>query len=466
MRSSSLLFCLALAMLSSCQKETPEIEDTTQLAFEKISYYKYPVEATSQPYKYRVEYYFDNGKPHRWLELDSAGKMTTDYVYTYDDNWKHIGARYREDGTKEFSIEQVSFRNDSTMVTEWLDSLGNVYYTMIDNLNKMGKTYRAEFIGDKTHGFDSTFYTDEGFQKRIFFSSTNGMVYNDRSFVYDSVNANGDWVTRKKIMGDTLQELQKRETYYNNLFTSANNRFYEGIISSGEWSENVISFTEDESKIFLTRTLDWEHQIAYMAEKNNGIYPEMTVFRDLDTIYNGAISPSGDKFIYSVRDGETTTIHLLSKDNSQWTKPINLSAASGLEGGYFYWMSETEICFQTKINNGDLVFAELKDNVLSVTDSLSGVNTKKGTEFSPYVAENKAFIIYTRYIDGHTNNQGFVISYSSGTAEEPAWNKPFKLDMLPYGWSANIINNNQQFIYTDGDDIYTVPLETLNLKTP
>ncbi|WP_111683594.1 PD40 domain-containing protein [Winogradskyella tangerina] len=464
MKSLSLLFCLAFIILSSCQKETPNTNQAKQLTFEKINYYRYSIDSNSKPYKYRLEYYFDNGKPHRWLELDSTGTMMTDYIYAYNENWQHIGARYREDGTEEFSIEQVTYKNDSTMVTEWLDSLGTVYYTMIDNLNKLGKTYRAEFIGDTTHGYDSTFYTTEGFPKRIFFTNTKGKVYNDRRFEYDSVNAYGDWVIRKKIMGDTIQEIQKRETYYDKQFTSEHGKYLEGIISSGKWSENVISFTEDESVIFLTRTSDWENQFAFTAEKKNGIYTVTNSFEALDTIYNGAISPSGNKIIYSKRHGDSTSIHLMSRVKSNWYKHVKFNNISKIQGGYFFWLNNSEVCFQNKINNGDLVFAEIKNDQLIITDSLDTLNTNEGTEFSPYIAPDRAYIIFTRYTEGDIQNQGFFISHNSGNAISPKWEKPIKLNMLPYGWSANIINNGSQFIYTNGDDIYSVPIEKLKLK--
>ena len=61
----------------------------------------------------------------------------TDYIYEYDDTWTQIGARYREEGASDFSIEKVRFENDSTMVTEWIDSIGRVYYPIFYNQWKL-----------------------------------------------------------------------------------------------------------------------------------------------------------------------------------------------------------------------------------------------------------------------------------------------------------------------------------------
>jgi hypothetical protein len=204
-----------------------------KITLEKISYYKNLNGISKNPFQYRLTYYFDNGKSHRWLELDSMHNILTDYIYHYDSNWLHTGAKYKEPGETDYSLEKVRFENDSTKITEWIHSAGQVFYTMTDNLNKQGKTYRATFQGDTIHGYDSTFYTIEGFEKRIFFTNTKGKVYNDRSFIYDSINNYGDWTARKKIMGDTINELHFREVYYNDHYVTEDKVYYPGVISTG-----------------------------------------------------------------------------------------------------------------------------------------------------------------------------------------------------------------------------------------
>ncbi len=447
----------------SCQKENQNKNLSPTLSFEKINYYKYPVSHNAKPFQYRLTYYYEDGVPHRWMELDSFGQIITDYIYEYDSNWIQTGARYREESAIEFSIEKVRFENDSTKVTEWIDSTGTAYYRMKDNLNKDKKTYRAAFIGDKLHGYDSTFYTKEGFEKRIFFTNTKGKMFNDRIFDYDSLNRNGDWIERKKIMKDTIREIHKREVYYDDNYVSNNGKFYEGIASTGELSENVINFSADESVMFLTRTSDWTDQLAYIAYSKNGLFTETTRFEELDTVYNGAISPNGDKILYSVRKENNEEIWLISKENSQWSNKTNLTEESNIEGGYFYWFSDKEIYFYQSKNNGDIVIGEINNGKLSITDSLNILNTKAGTEFSPFVDKEKRFIIYSRYEEGNVLNQGFFVSYNQGNFNNPNWSNPKKLSMLPYGWSPYIINDGTQFIYTDGEDIYSIPIADLKL---
>ncbi len=463
MYSKAIQTLLFILILCSCREKVKHVPSPPDISFERIKYFRYPVSQNKTPFQTRLTYYFENGRRHRWMELDSLGRVVTDYIYEYDADGVQTGARYREESDREFSIERVRFKDDSTRITEWIDSTGAVYYQMIDNLNEAGNTYRAAFIGDKLHGYDSTFYTPEGFEKRIFFTNTKGKVFNDRSFVYDSINENGDWVVRKKIMQDTVRELQIREVYYGMDYYPENGKFMEGIISTGEASENVISFSGDEHTLFLTRTTGWEVQSGYISHFRNGLYPETSPVEGLDSIYNGAISPLADKIIYSVRKGEQQTIYLIEKQEGQWKTRRDITAASGIEGGYFHWFNEQEIYFYQDRNNGDIVLGELTQGSMKVVDSLPALNTATGTEFSPYVDKEKRFLILTRFEEGNASNQGFFVSYNRGDFNSPLWSEPKKLEMLPYGWSAAVIDKGKTSIYTDGDDIRSVPLESLDL---
>ena len=362
MEKGLLFLPMILCFTCSCHEMIQNVEHLRDtISYEKVSYFKHPVLASDKPFRYRLTYYYENGEPHRWMELDDSGRVITDYIYEYDSSWTQTGARYREESAVEFSIEKVRFESDSTKITEWIDSTGRVYYKMIDNLNADGKTYRASFIGDKLHGYDSTFYTEEGFVKRIFFTNTKGKTYNDRSFNYDSLNQNGDWTIRTKVMADTIREIHEREVYYDNWFITGNGKFYEGILSTGELSENVINFSMDESIVFLTRTSNWTEQTAFIAYNKSGVFTEATPIRELGDIYNGAISPKGDKIIFSVKDQDNEDIWLIKKKDGQWSDKMNLTKSSHLQGGYFYWFSDTEIYFYQNKNNGDIFVGEIDD---------------------------------------------------------------------------------------------------------
>ena len=453
----------ALLVLACSEKQNPE-QEAGVMRFEKINFFKYPRSKASKPFQYKVTYYYDNGIPHRWIDLDSAGKVLIDYIYEYDSLWNHIGARYREPGEEAYAQEKVRFENDSTQITEWLDSLGNVYYTMTDNLNKAGKTYRATFKGDQVHGYDSTLYTPEGFVKRIFFTNIKGKVFNDRSFIYDSIDARGEWMVRKKVMDDTIRELQIREVYYDSSFVSKAGIYYPGVLSTGEYSENTFSFTQDESRIFQTRTSDWDNQSGYIAKKNNGLFAESTPVEVLDSIYNGAISPDGNQIIYTKKEGDAEQLMLLKKKNNSWSERINLTERSKLQAGYFHWHSMNELYFYIPENKGDIAAGRLDNDILIITNSLDALNTPEGTEFSPFVDREMRFIIFTRYTEGDESQQGFFVSYNTGDSDAPDWHVPEKINSLPYGWNAYVSEISNRFLFTNGEDIMSVPLDNLNLS--
>ena len=155
---------------------------------------------------------------------------------------------------------------------------------------------------------------------------------------------------------------------------------------------------------------------------------------------------------------------LLKKKNNSWSEKINLTETSNLQAGYFYWFSQNELYFYTADNKGDIVAGRLENDKLVITDSLKPLNTLEGTEFSPFVDKEKRFIIFTRYMEGDLSRQGFFISYNTGDYDAPKWSIPEKLTALPYGWNAYISIISNQFLFTNGDDIMSVPLDSLNLE--
>ncbi|NQZ78528.1 MAG: hypothetical protein HRT61_20810 [Ekhidna sp.] len=454
---------LILLMLS-CENSRSTKLSFKPIRFEQINYYKYPRSENEIPFKYRLTYYFEDGKPHRWLELDSSKQVRTEYIYQYDLDGLHTGAKYREDGEEAYSVERVRYIDDRIKVTEWLDSIGTVYYTMTDYLNDKGNTLRAEFKGTEVHGFDSTFYTEEGFPRRIFFTNIKGNILNDRSFEYDSINPLDDWITRRKIVGDTLSEEQFRDVYYDSNFTSPDSIYYPYLVSAPNKSQNVFSFTANEQTLFLTETTGWDIQTVKLYTSQKGLLMESETPLSLDSIYNGAISPSGERLIYTRKIDGNETNWLIEKKGTTWSDPINLSADSDFVGGYFHWHTDTELFLYTEKGNGDLVEATLSNENLKLTNTLNKLNTENGTEFSPFVDAEKRFIIFTRYVDGEPSQQGFFISYNAGSYQNPNWEAPQKIENLPYGWNAYILQNKGQFLFTDGDNIKSVPVRFLNLK--
>ncbi|MEM6516539.1 MAG: hypothetical protein AAF688_10185 [Bacteroidota bacterium] len=239
--------------------------------------------------------------------------------------------------------------------------------------------------------------------------------------------------------------------------------FFERIISLPDFTENVISFTKDEQVLFLTRTLDWDLQSAFISIQHNNKFKELKPLLGLDSIYNGAISPDGDKIIYSIKTEGLSEIWLVKNENDKWAEPVSITQTSNVEGGYFNWRSSDEVYFQISHNNGDIAKGKLKNGILSIVDDLTELNTS-ATEFSPYIDKKERFIIFTRFLEGDVSQQGFFISYKSRSGIDKNWTTPTKLKMLPYGWGAYILEDSGVFLFCDGEDIKYCPIEKLALK--
>ena len=450
---------LVAALLISCINS--KVDNSSFKALEIIKFYHPNINGDSTLFKTRYTYYSKKRHPIRWIEIDSSGTQLMDYLCEYDSLGKALFAYYKDPGEKNYSVERITYPNDSTKVTEWLDSTGQVYYTMIDLLNHEGQTIKATFSDNESiHGYDTTSYNEQGLPNRIFFTNVKGKVFNDRTFEYDKIDKEGIWLKRRKYFGDSLAEIQVKLFKSNPI--DETNRYYPEIISNYSLGENMISFTDDLRSAFFTRYDDWSKQTPLICSFENGIIVDVKILSGIGQIYNGAISPSGRKILYSKKSDDNDNIWLSIKSDTSWNEGINLSLESGIGGGYFNWIDEETFVFYTTINGGDIKKGRLKDNALLVVDHYTDLNTDGATEFSPFLDRNNQWIIFTRYREEDPSNQGFFISYSS---EEPdkSWNQPQKIECLEYGWGAFVIKENDAFFYTDGNDVKWVTLSSLAL---
>lgn len=237
-----------------------------------------------------------------------------------------------------------------------------------------------------------------------------------------------------------------------------------GLITTLELEENCLSFTQDESVVFWTAGNDWEKQLPFLAKKVNRHFSKAQRLVELDTIYNGAISPSGQRILYTVRQGEETSTWLSQQKEGQWLPGINLTKQSGIKAGYFQWYTEKELYLYTPENEGDLARATLEGEELSISRFPGPFNTAEGTEFSPYMGPKKQFLIFTRYLQGEKSQQGFFYSHNLGSESEPKWSLPQKIETLPYGWGASLSRDGQTFYFTDGLDIFAIPFSILGVR--
>ncbi len=238
--------------------------------------------------------------------------------------------------------------------------------------------------------------------------------------------------------------------------------FCPGTISTSDYSENTFSFTKDQRTLFVSRTTGWTIQQGLLATEQAGDFSTLTGPPLLDSIYNGAINPEGNKIIFCVRKGSKESIYLTKKTANNWSKPINLSQTSNLEGGYFYWFSDTELYLYVSNQNGNIVQAQLLDDQLQIANKMAHINTDEATEFSIYMHPRKKFLIFSRYQDNNPAQQGLFISFNLGQPQAPNWSIPQKIDALPYGWNPYIHPSKKLFLFSDGEDILSLPMRQFN----
>lgn len=240
-------------------------------------------------------------------------------------------------------------------------------------------------------------------------------------------------------------------------------KFYPGIISTTAWEENSISFSRDESLAFWTAGNNWEKQLPFLAKRVNGSYEKAKCILALDTIYNGAISPSGQRILYNVRQDDETSTWLSEYRDGRWNRGINLTDKTGIKAGYFHWYTEKDLYLYIPENEGDLAVATLHGDQLNWQRLPEPINTLRGTEFSPFMGPRKRFLIFTRYLEDEPEQQGFFYSLNTGSEKKPKWDLPKKIEALPYGWGSFLSSDGQTFYFTDGLDIFAIPFSKLSI---
>ncbi|MEO1254822.1 MAG: hypothetical protein AAFY41_08060 [Bacteroidota bacterium] len=210
---------------------------------------------------------------------------------------------------------------------------------------------------------------------------------------------------------------------------------------------NSFSLTLDGKQGFITAGTDWKKQYPYLLTFGKDTIVQL--MEELNPIYNGAISPSGNQIIYSTRKQDSINTYLIIREYGKWNYLINLSSELGITGGYFYWRSEQELYFS---NRGDILRGRFVNDSLRIDDPFDGVNTQD-TEFSPFVSKNKDYLIFTRYSEDDSSQQGLMISYNKGTEVIPKWTRPKRIKGLPYGWGAFVFR--KKLYYSDGNHIYS-----------
>ncbi|MEM0938345.1 MAG: hypothetical protein AAGI25_01000 [Bacteroidota bacterium] len=87
--------------------------------------------------------------------------------------------------------------------------------------------------------------------------------------------------------------------------------FHPNKISTKEYSENTFSFTYDESSVFVSRTSGWEFQTGFISTRQNEMYSELIPVALLDSIYDRAINPLGNKIIFCSKINGKDAIYLV-----------------------------------------------------------------------------------------------------------------------------------------------------------
>jgi|GEM_PF-3149512 len=115
--------------------------------------------------------------------------------------------------------------------------------------------------------------------------------------------------------------------------------FEPGVISLPDVKEGSPSITADGNTLVFTRYQSYGKQVPYIAQRQGSSW-SVKRWPVMDTLYNLAISPDGQRIVYKVRYADASgssyaTFRTDRQDDGSWTEPVALPGPLLPNAGYF-----------------------------------------------------------------------------------------------------------------------------------
>jgi hypothetical protein len=187
-------------------------------------------------------------------------------------------------------------------------------------------------------------------------------------------------------------------------------------------------------------------------------------------LYNGVLSRDGTTLVYN----DHVETRMVRRSPSGWTRPSVLSEVYGhdFNGAYFCMLENATLYFfSDKLEGsgtGDIYRSRFVEGRYQKPENLGPpINTVDGIEFSPCAGSHEVFLIFTRAVEREDGSlageSGFYFSRNEGTASEPVWSEPEKIERLPYGWGGAFSPDGGLFFFTMDDGIHYISTKALGL---
>ena len=402
-----------------------------------------------------TEYALD-GRRLRRTEYDAEGNRTLLFLIEHDAYGREAGAWFTESDGSTVYRETFTYSPDgrTQTVLYFYEPDKPADRTEID-LDAEGRERAKRFFrpDGSQYGEEEVNWNDDGTEAGWDFRYLSGKP--GARFEYRYIDAGPDWRRRVRLRDGAPErlEVRTRATLEDPKPTRGTGLFAPGTIST-DASETSPSFTKDgNTMVFARYGDDWATKTPWIAQRGEDGWSAEPL-EALGTVYNLAISPTGNFIAYSRRDGETTQLFRVQRRADGWSEPLAITTAFGLAGSY-----------PQLLPGGDLVFYDaggaagdgLYSSRLFTTGYAEATplyTPGEGSNFDGWLSTDRKTLLVTRCLDDVCDPEGgngiWRIQGEDAGPLDPR---------LPYAWGVQPVPALGILIMTDGDDILSVPLD-------
>jgi len=249
--------------------------------------------------------------------------------------------------------------------------------------------------------------------------------------------------------------------------------FEPGVISLEGISEGSPSITADGQTIVFVRYQSYGDKVPYIANKVEGSW-EVKRLNFIDTLYNLAISPDGQRIVFKTRNRPTPDADRVNNayrvdrnDDGSWGEPVKMQP-NLKDAGYFRIANDGTLYLFINASEGTprgIFTSELKDDG-SYTDPVwlsDAVSPFPSVTYSPVINAAEDLIIVNRagLNDEEQEKFGEKGLYIHKKYDYQ-WDTGTRLD-LPYSWYS-MITPDEQIVFVDNGDLYVADVDDLGIE--
>ncbi|MBT8397725.1 MAG: hypothetical protein HKO65_05810 [Gemmatimonadetes bacterium] len=411
-----------------------------------------------------------DGRRLREEVTDSAGVKELVFLVLHDADGREAGAVYFEGNSKEPTREVYSYSlngREKTAVYFYEPGVGSdrtVYELDGEGREVAKRYYRAN---GSQYGEEDVLWDGRGNQLGWDFRYTEREGGASFRYQYQAFDDADRWTRRSMFRDGSPLRLEARSLVMldeeDGLVTPM--PFLPGLVST-EGSETSPSFSADgQVMVFARYGDDWYRKNPFIAFRETGGW-RVEALEGMGQVYNLTLSPDGKAIFFATNtEAGERALFRIELSGGEWSEPENLSEVHGVVGTYPSLTEAGDLfIFDAGGEAGAGIFLARKDGE-GFRASEPVFVPEGGTTFDAFAEGLSGMLLVSRCVDDICESNGpngiWELHLDDGVVMSAG-----KIQGLPYAWGVQPVEALGIMVFTDGEDILSVPLAVADRGRP